>query len=309
MKGKFFLTGSAAVLLIVAAAHAQESESSGAEVSAQSSTSADVRSEAGDTQQSSSIQMNFSARARMVDGRLGPNSRPNDQVVFQLEEGARSEAGVLLKKGSRVRGVVESVQRAEIRQDDGTVAERSVIHVRWEAFEGEDGSTGPATGSIRATMRSLTYVHPLAQREQASADAFDVSGPAVRSRAGSGVLGGLGTTAGGAVGTTTGIASGAAAAVDLDSPQALESLAAPAPSRPEAAVGGSILGATAVKGGAADSSQLFQLGQGAVVSPQGETQHMELFTRSWADSVITADTNGTAIGSGANALMLFHLSQ
>jgi hypothetical protein len=278
-----------------------------AEVSAeQSASDKGSRARAGQ-----SVESMATARARLTKGELGPRSKPGDRAVFRLQEDARTGADVVLEKGTEIVGTVQSVSRTEIESEDGRASERAVIHVLWEAAAQGDV---PGDGAVAITMDALTFVHPLA-RAAAESEAVGRVGASAAGRAPSGggssggLIGGVTSTVEGVAGATAGAAGatvGSAAELGATAVGAasLDALAAGGPSAVDATTSGSVLGSLGISGAEAGAAGLFQVGQGLAVSPQGDTEQLQLMTRFANDTILTAPAKGTQIGSGAQARML-----
>lgn len=251
-------------------------------------------------------------RARLVRGELGPKSKPNDEVVFRLEEDVKSGNGTILPKGSEVKGVVQSVEEAEVHEKNGARTSRSLIHVLWQASDSH-GAGGDAGAPVptNITMDALTFVHPFARTAAESPDAFDFGAPAGGIQGSGGAGGGLlGSASGGIVNSTAGIAGGIEHSVG-GSVGALGGLDAGGivsrdlgPTALDSSTAGSIAGALDLNR-TGQLSTLYQLGQGMVITSRGEGQQMDLMTTFAGDSILATGKNAAQVTSGAEARMLF----
>jgi hypothetical protein len=222
------------------------------------------------------------ASAELASGKLdSAKSKTGDQVTLNLTQDVKSNGQVVLKKGTRITGVVRNVKQVE--GNAATVA-NSMIEIQWLT----PSALGKASRELTIAVQWISQISPMYKGDRAdSATEFET----VASTTDSSVLPGSVTSAPAALETTS--------RSNGKSNVALMSM-------PSVVTADNETTTTLQKmfGISSASNQLFRIGRGEVVAANGSRQSLDIFSHLSNDTLLTSRSKSFEISSGAQLNLL-----
>ena len=91
-----------------------------------------------------------SVSAELVKGKLNPaTSKPGGKIAVRLNDDVRSNGTVLLRKGTRITGVVKNAKQAD---SNSKASARSMMEIEWLA----PAASGAATQNLNIALKALS---------------------------------------------------------------------------------------------------------------------------------------------------------
>lgn len=281
--------------------------------------------------------------AELVHGKLSPSSsKPGDTITLKLMQDVKSDGEVLIKKGSKIQGVVTSVSNARTgseAQGQAQSGAQSGLAISWMA----PALQGHAEHSLTVALQSVNQVSPFFRQNQEGQAGDDLmamgttdsrigaTGQAAPSRAprtaapGPGLLGAAtGTVAqatgsvSGALGSTGQTAGAAGATASSTASSTLSGVGTTGAVNHSGDLSAGIRSAifqpepadsqtTAMlqhQLGLHSAAPFFRIGQGQIVTAGGDRHQLNLFSEMNNDTVVSSPSKNFEITNGAQMQLL-----
>lgn len=270
-----------------------------ASATTQSETTAETSAKAVEFHQGSTAQ----ARAELVKGKLSPvKSKPGDKVFLELKEDAKSEGQLLLKKGSKMEGVIKNVKTFEVVKGESAGQTRSMVEIEW---------LWPPTGSqasqaLIIAVQSIVQVSPLHREgpedkfpSMATTRSATTSTTGSSTGLGTGVLGSATQAVGATVSAVGGVTAASTGSIPTSVSGTASSIASGAAViRPEP-VDAQVAQRLSNDLGFSATGQLYRVGRGELVTAGGSRHSLDLFSQMKNDTILTSASKRFEVANGA----------
>jgi len=235
-------------------------------------------------------------------------SKPGDTLVLKLQNDVKANGLVVLKKGTMVTGVVQSVNysKANHTKSDSKNAAQSMMEIEWLVPPAE----GKVPQNLSLALESLRQVDRSNVREQVSSEDFglpardaapvsdrntNLARTAVLRSGVSGAAGVTSSTTANAVAPVATLGNGQSNRALLSMPSVV------AVDQQTSSAIDDVVGTS--------SRQLFKVGRGQLVTADGSVQSVDIFSHLNNDTVITSSSKNFEISAGAQVQMLIGVNR